>query len=71
MKDLIIVPLRKDQVLKAGKYCESHSFPLPKILNEQLRITETLSKEESIMAISTAQCAWLMSFARALRPSRG
>jgi caffeoyl-CoA O-methyltransferase len=71
MKDLTIIPLRKDQVLEAGKYCESNTFKLPKVLKEQLEVTEMLSKDESIMAISPSQCAWLMSFTKVLRPSRG
>jgi hypothetical protein len=71
MKDLVIVPLNKKQVLRAAEYCEEYSVPLPPMLKEQLRVTEELSKEESIMAISASQCAWLMSFAQVLRPARG
>jgi hypothetical protein len=71
MKDLVIVPLNKGQVLQAGKYCEEHSVPLPPVVREQLRITEELSDEESIMATSASQCAWLMSLTQVLKPARG
>ncbi|KAL4919688.1 S-adenosyl-L-methionine-dependent methyltransferase [Aspergillus aurantiobrunneus] len=70
MKDLVIVPLNKKQVFQAGKYCQDHSNRLPSSITEQLRITEQLPGDESIMAISVSQCAWLMSFAQVLRPHR-
>ncbi|KAL2783447.1 S-adenosyl-L-methionine-dependent methyltransferase [Aspergillus keveii] len=70
MKDLVIVPLNRGQVLQAGKYCDEHTVPLPPMVEEQLRITEELSDEESIMATSASQCAWLMSLTQVLRPAR-
>ncbi|KAL3430006.1 hypothetical protein BDV09DRAFT_189643 [Aspergillus tetrazonus] len=60
----------KEQVVLVGEYCSSYSSPLPHSVQEQLTLTGKLSSDESVMAPSPSQCAWLMSFARALEPKR-
>ncbi|KAL4956621.1 S-adenosyl-L-methionine-dependent methyltransferase [Aspergillus filifer] len=70
MRDRCMLNLSKEQVLLTGEYCSSHSTALPKSVEEQLRLTDELSSDESVMAPSPSQCAWLMSFTRAVRPRR-
>ncbi|KAL4972978.1 S-adenosyl-L-methionine-dependent methyltransferase [Aspergillus desertorum] len=70
MRDRCMLNLTKEQVDLVGEYCSSHSSPLPHSVQAQLTLTDKLSSDESVMAPSPSQCAWLMSFARALRPKR-
>ncbi|KAI1977170.1 hypothetical protein LOZ53_001736 [Ophidiomyces ophidiicola] len=70
MRDSCMLSLTKEQVVTAGDYCEAHSSSLPSCIIKQIEFTDSLSKDEAVMAPSPAQCAWLMSITQMLAPTR-
>jgi hypothetical protein len=71
MRDSCMLSFTKEQVGLAGDYCETCSSPLPSTILDQIQITDRMSNDEVVMAPSPAQCSWLISLARMLRPDRG
>lgn len=71
MRDACMIPMNKSQVGSAGTYCDTYSSALPASVAAQLELTDKEFDHEAVMAPSTPQCSWLISFTRALRPTRG
>lgn len=65
---LSLTPNEVDQV---GEYCVANTTPLPHCLLEHSVTTANKTERNGEMAGSLAQCAYLMSTARGLRPKRG
>ncbi|KAF5014636.1 hypothetical protein F66182_14307 [Fusarium sp. NRRL 66182] len=70
MRETCMLSLTPNEVDQVGEYCVANTTPLPQCLLEHSVTTANKTERNGEMAGSLAQCAYLMSTARTLRPKR-